>query len=173
MTYYEFASVYKNIVCYRVHVFPFVVHLLATDRIMTTNYIYNAIQNSVLGQQMVISQTTTCCFMFKYIGDGFTYRPYDQDVPEGTNNVTFMCRFAQAIYVGWLINETGTNQFLPAAITTGSVTSNGDEVSTLTIAALPEYNETVVGCLATLPSHELCLVNATLLIRGVCIARAL
>ena len=102
-------------------------------------------------------------FLNKCVGTGFSIKPVNQEVMEG-ENATFSCRFPGALSVAFLRME------ITKGVSTNDVMTNGVRVHTLTITAFREYNLTVIVCLATLPSEELCFVNATLLIRGMQIA---
>lgn len=79
---------------------------------------------------------------------GFTEVPSSQVVYIGEEAV-FRCRHPNAYVVGWNVNGSGIGQTPSLDITPGTDRDdNGTLVNTLTIIARPQYNGTVVECVA-------------------------
>ena len=57
-----------------------------------------------------------------------------------------MCQYNGALLIGWTVN--GSNNYPPDILTENRETDDG-LVNVLTIPALPEYNGTLVQCVAT------------------------
>ena len=70
-----------------------------------------------------------------------------QSVELGTATPPFRCRHTSSdAIISWLVNDILSGQF--SDIRSGSVNENGTIVYTLTIPAEPQYNGTVVECVA-------------------------
>ena len=65
----------------------------------------------------------------------------------GTETPPSRCRHTSSdANIAWLVNGSPSGQF--PDIRSGSINENGNRVATLTIPAEPQYNGTVVECLA-------------------------
>lgn len=72
----------------------------------------------------------------------------DVTVSENQDAV-FRCRHEGAVFINWLINGKTSTEFSDVVMDLIRE-SNGTNVRTLTIPAIPIYNGTVVVCVATL-----------------------
>ena len=72
----------------------------------------------------------------------FTVHPVSVTQVEGTN-VVFECLYPNVTAYGWAFNGTRL-AFFPSDVGTDS--PSGDSPASLTIPAIPEYNNTVVHC---------------------------
>ena len=77
---------------------------------------------------------------------GFTIDPQDVIQAEGVS-ATFRCQHLNATTIGWIVNGTSLYSFTPPNVSTDVLENS---VNTLSILALPEYNETQVWCVATI-----------------------
>ena len=85
---------------------------------------------------------------------GFTEPPYSMMVTVGTR-ATFRCRHETADVIGWRVNGTSIGQvgnpdFIPGTIRRG----DGSLVHILTVVVHPEYNDTVITCVAAFLRQE-------------------
>ena len=86
---------------------------------------------------------------------GFTESPYSMMVTVGTR-ATFRCRHETADVIGWRVNGTSIGQvgnpdFIPGTIRRG----DGSLVHILTVVVHPEYNDTIITCVAAFLRQEL------------------
>ena len=93
----------------------------------------------------------SCCSIKMYIiaQTSFTVQPMSLIQAEGLEAV-FDCLHPEAISYAWAINGTflRLSDFPPDIV---PVSPTGDSRATLTVPAIPEYNDTVVQCGATVP----------------------
>ena len=70
--------------------------------------------------------------------------------------VVFQCQHSSADAIGWKINGTLLNELNHMNISAISLPlPNGDIIYNLMLTALPEYNKTIVECVATFLSQEI------------------
>ena len=89
----------------------------------------------------------------------FTVHPASVTQVEGMN-VVFECLYPNATAYGWAFNGTSQSVFPPDIV---DRSPSGDSPATLTIPAIPEYNNTVVHCEAVGVLSE----SATLKVQGI------
>ena len=77
---------------------------------------------------------------------GFSETPTSQVVSAG-EEAEFRCQFNGALLIGWTVNRS--NSYPPDSFTENRQTDYGF-VNVLTFTALPEYNGTLVQCVATI-----------------------
>ena len=82
-------------------------------------------------------------------------------------NVVFECLYPNATAYGWTFNGTRLSFFPPDVVV---VSPSGDSQASLTIPAIPKYNNTVVHCEAVGEGvGNILSESATLKVQGTCI----
>ena len=92
----------------------------------------------------------------------FIRSPISQDVPPGTN-AEFTCQHSTADIIRWTVNGSLIGQNTSPDIRTAS----GDGVNILTITARPQYNGTVVKCVAKFDNGRQDELSAVATLQGI------
>ena len=102
-----------------------------------------------------------------YNSSAFEEVPKTQEVSDGDSAV-FRCRHGSADTIRWRVDHTLISANPPADITPNTVREGDHVVHTLTIVGCPQYNGTIVECVAMFDDHspDEQTAPAVLLVRG-------
>ena len=101
--------------------------------------------------------------------EGFLVSPAPLTVVVGTKAV-FECQHLNADFVTWRINGTAVRDFPDI-----TKIRHNSSISSLTITARPEYNGTMVECIAVIVGNTVLeeVASASMVIQGTCISDTL